>query len=140
MNPPKIRLTAYEVMMLLGNFNPKFSERVQAALSQQMKRPAGQQITGPRAFGMACRTLALEHPEAFDPANRDDCAMKRLAPLMFDEKGNQVDFSVFRERIEIHDVNLSLFERGEDGVIQVAARDETGPPLQAHIAVKLLKK
>ncbi|MCW5557779.1 MAG: hypothetical protein KIT22_08105 [Verrucomicrobiae bacterium] len=137
MKPPKIRLTAYEVMMLLGNFNPKLSEQLKAALDQELKGPACQGLAGPHAFGKACRTLALEHPEVFDPANRDDCAMQRLAPLVFDDNGVQVDFNTFRERIEIHNVNLAFHKRGKDGLIHVAARDEAGPPLEARIAVKL---
>lgn len=140
MNPSKTRLTAYEVMMLLGNFNPKLSEQVKAALDEQLKKLAGQDLPQQRAFGLACRTLAREHPEAFDPTNRDDSAMKRLAPLLFDEEGNPVEFSVLREQIEIHNATLTFRERGEDGLIHVTARDETGPTLQTCIAVKMKKK
>ena len=99
---------------------------------------ACQALPKQRAFALACRNLALHHPEAFDSTNRDDRAMLKLAPVLFDENGNP-ELNAIQERIQIQDATFAFHNRGDQGVLSVTARDKTGPPLQTRLAFKLKK-
>lgn len=140
MDSPKIRLTAYETMVLLGSFDPKLSERFKAAVDVEVQLPEYQCLPKKRAVTLAFRTLALKSPEVFDMDNRDDRALKTLAPLCIDEKGERLAFEKIRERVEFQDLSIAFHDQGDLGRIEVVAKDDQGQRLSARFSVRMKKR
>lgn len=139
MDSPKTLLTAYEAMVLLGNFDPKLSARLKAALDKQFLAPECQGLPPEQTFALASRKLALTCPEAFDPGNRDDQALKTLAPLCFTENGEREDFATIQERVDFHDLRIACNDLGDHALIEVVAKDVEGQSLRARFSVGMKK-
>lgn len=127
MNPqPKIKLSAEEMMVMLGAQEPKLSDKVKGFLDQELAKPQYKGLPSKKAWGLACRYLVLNQPEAFDQNNVNDRVMQKVLPLMISEDGERLPAQQLLSRLDMENIALTHEVRGKELLLAITARDEEG--------------
>jgi hypothetical protein len=126
--PSKIKLSAYEVMLLMGagGDDPKLSTHLKAAVDRELAKAEYNGMEEAVAWAKACRYLAINDPAAFDPTNRDDLALQKLFPFMFTEKGRRTPDDKLWGNFDMSNVTVTHEIKGSDVVLNVIAQEEDG--------------
>jgi hypothetical protein len=137
-SPRKIKLTGYEMLMMMGaGGDPHLSERLKAALDREMKKDQYKDLAEQSAWARAGRNLAVNDTTAFDSANRDDMAFQKLFPLMYTEDGKQVEAEEVLAQFDLSNVTLTHEVKGKDVVFDVIAEEKDGSCKSAKFGAKL---
>lgn len=112
---------------MLGATNPCLSETLKAALDRELAGAPNEDLPASQAWGRAVRELAANHPEAFDPDNQDDSAIRRLAPVLFGEDGSRTPPDELWKRVEPPDHQTVAHDKGScfEFAVTVANADGT---------------
>ena len=138
MSAPKIKLDAYEMMVMLGNFEPRLSEKAKTVLDRWMEKIPREGLDFATHYQRVIWAAATHEPEGFDMSNRDDRAMVKLSPIAFREDGSRVED--FGDKVEIPDSKFHTVFKNGMAYIEYTALDDAGKPHKVMFAAPLKKK
>src|SRR5437879_1347795 len=106
-NSSKTKLSAHDVITLMGGTDPKLSAKLKSAIDKELTKAEYGNLPAEKAWILACRYLVRNEPEAFDSANHDDVVMQRLFPHMFTDTGERVPPKEFFSKLQFCDIAIT---------------------------------
>ncbi len=119
----KIRVSAYELMTLLGSVKPCLSQKFKDILDEERAKPEYAEYSEEQAWGLAFRYLATQRQDSFDLRNKDDAVALRLMPYFLGEDGLPVDKKALFKRFEPENARLDLHDKGDHAMMEISSCD-----------------